>query len=99
MRVVVVLDTKTAQEMQFPSRGAANEAVNRGMADLHSTEGELGITLTPMYPGQNHPTLLPFFYIDVPDQAAAEKAIVRLSQLAAVEAAYTQPGAEPAGSL
>jgi hypothetical protein len=98
MRVVVVLDTRTAQEMQFPSRGAADEAVNRGMADLHSTEGDLGVKLTPMYPGQNHPTLLPFFFVDVPDQAAAERVVARLSQLAAVEAAYTQPGAEPPGS-
>lgn len=98
MRVVVVLDTQTAQEIQFPSRGAADESVQRGMTDLHSTEGELGIKLVPMYPGQIHPTLLPFFYVDVPDQATAEKVMARLSKIAAVEAAYPQPDAEPPGS-
>jgi len=97
MRVVVVLQPRTAQEMHFPSRAATNESVNRGMADLHSAEGELGVSLTPMYPGESHPTLLPFFFIDVPDKATAEKVVARLTQSEAVESAYTQPEAEPPG--
>ena len=99
MRVVIVLQTQTAQEMQSPSRGTANESVNPGIAELKSAEGELEVNLTPMFPGQSHPTLLPFFYVDVPDRATAERVVARLTQLAAVEAAYTQPEAEPPGSL
>lgn len=97
MRVVIVLQARTAQEMHFPSRAAANESVNRGMADLRSLEGELGVSLTPMYPGESHPTLLPFFFIDVPDKASAEKVVARLTQSEAVESAYMQPEAEPPG--
>ena len=36
MRVVIVLQTQTAQEMQSPSRGTVNESVNPGIAELKS---------------------------------------------------------------
>jgi hypothetical protein len=78
-------------------RGGTNEFANTGVADVQAAEGELGVSLTPMYPGQSHPTLLPFYFIDVPDQATAEKVIARLNQSSAVEAAYLQPDAEPPG--
>lgn len=97
MRVVVVLKAQTAQEMQFPTRGAASESVRVGITDLQSVEQELGVSLTPMYPGQTHPTLLPYYFIDVPDQATADKVVTRLSQSAVVEAAYSQPNAELPG--
>lgn len=98
MRVVVVLQAQTAREMQAPTRGGASESAIPELADLQAAEGELGVSLTPMYPGQSHPTLAPFFFIDVPDQATAESVIARLTQSAAVEAAYLQPDAELPGA-
>ena len=97
MRVVVVLQPETAQELQSPSRSRALEPGSAGTADLQAAVGELGVSLTPMYPGQNHPTLVPYFYVDVPDQATADRVIARLNRATAVEAAYQQPDAEPPG--
>jgi hypothetical protein len=64
---------------------------------LQTAEDELGVSMAPMYPDVSHPTLQPFFIIDVPDQESAEKVIARLKQSTAVEAAYLQPEAEPPG--
>lgn len=97
MRVVVVLHAQTAQELQAPARGEARESTSSGIMDLRSAEEELGISLTPMYPSHSHPSLAPFYLIDVPDQATAERVVARLTQLAAVEAAYLQPDAELPG--
>jgi hypothetical protein len=97
MRVVVVLQAETAQEMQSPMRGGSNEDLSTGATDLQSLEDELGINLTPMYPGQSHPSLAPFYFIDVPDQSTAESVISRLKQSASVDAAYVQPEAELPG--
>ncbi len=71
--------------------------MSTGAADLHALEDELGVSLTPMYPGQSHPSLAPFYFIDVPDQSTAEMMISRLTQSASVDAAYLQPDAELPG--
>ena len=97
MRIVIVLQEQTAKEMRAPSRGRDIESASVKVQELQVATGELGVSLLPMYPGVSHPTLQPFFIIDVPDQAAAEKVITRLSKSAAVEAAYLQPDAEPPG--
>lgn len=94
MRVVVVLQAQTAQELQAPARGSSSESVSAGTVDLHAAEGEMGVSLTPMYPGQSHPSLVPFYFIDVADQATAERVVARFTQSVAVEAAYLQPDAE-----
>jgi len=97
MRVVVVLQAQTAQEMQAPARSSASESASAQTVDLHVAEGEMGVSLTPMYPGQSHPSLAPFYFIDVADQATAEKVVARFMQSVAVEAAYLQPDAELPG--
>jgi hypothetical protein len=97
MRVVVVLHAQAAQERLSPTRGSATESLVAGAQELQSAEEELGISLKPMYPGQSHPTLAPFYFIDVPDQTTAEKVIARLTQSAWVDAAYLQPDAELPG--
>ena len=97
MRIVVVLQQQTAQEMRTPSRARDLEPASLEVQELQQAANELGISLAPMYPEVSHPTLQPFFIIDVPDQASAEKVITRLSKSAAVEAAYLQPDAEPPG--
>lgn len=97
MRVVVVLHAQAAQERLSPTRGGANESAAAEAQDLQNAEAELGISLQPMYPGQSHPTLAPFYFIDVPDRTTAEKVISRLTQSAWVDAAYLQPDAELPG--
>ncbi|OGO38544.1 MAG: hypothetical protein A2W35_16025 [Chloroflexi bacterium RBG_16_57_11] len=97
MRIVVVLQEQIAQEMRAPSRGRDLESTSVDAQELQVAASELGISLSPMYPEVSHPTLQPFFIIEVPDQAIAQKVITRLSKSAAVEAAYLQPDAEPPG--
>ena len=43
-----------------------------------------------MHPGQTHELLMPFFVIDAPDRAAAERITARLRELQGVEGAWTQ---------
>jgi hypothetical protein len=95
MRIVVVLQEQTAQEMRAPTRTRDLESASDDVQELQSAAHDLGVSLTPMYPEVSHPTLQPFFIIDVPDKASAEKVIARLSKAVAVEAAYLQPDAEP----
>ena len=97
MRIVVVLQEQTAQEMRAPARDRDLEPASVDVQELQQVTDELGVSLSPMYPQVSHPTLQPFFFIEVPDQAAAEKVISRISKSAAVEAAYLQPDAEPPG--
>ena len=97
MRIVVVLQEQTAQEMRAPSRTRDIAPASVEIQELQAAENELGVSLEPMYPDVSHPTLQPFFIIDVPDQASAKQVIARLTKSAAVEAAYLQPDAEPPG--
>jgi hypothetical protein len=97
MRIVVVLQELTAQEIRAPSRTRDITPASVELQELQTAANELGVNLEPMYPEVSHPTLQPFFIIDVPDQANAEKVIARLAKSAAVEAAYLQPDAEPPG--
>ena len=97
MRVVVVLQELTAQEMRAPSRTRDIKPASVELQELQTAANELGVSLEPMYPEVSHPTLQPFFIIDVPDQASAAKIIARLTKSAAVEAAYLQPDAELPG--
>ena len=97
MRIVVVLQEQTAQELRAPARSRDIESASVDVQEIEQAASELGVSLSPMYPQVSHPTLQPFFFIDVPDKAAAEKVISRISKSAAVEAAYLQPEAEPPG--
>lgn len=56
---------------------------------------ELGLSLTPMHPGESDPRLASYFTVEVTDAKAADQAIDALLQSDAVEAAYVKPRAEP----
>jgi hypothetical protein len=64
--------------------------------DLLRLVESLGHTLEPMHPGTTDPTLIPFFKLQVPDQAAADAAIAALLASEGIEGAYAVPPAEPA---
>ena len=59
--------------------------------DLLALVKRLGVDLEPIHPGARDPLLMPFFKIEVPDQAAAERVIVALSESKSVEGAYVKP--------
>ena len=81
--VSVQLDLDVARALHAQTRTPAADAVTR-VAD------ELGVTMRPMHPGQTHELLMPFFVIDAPDRAAAERITARLRELQGVEGAWTQ---------
>lgn len=63
--------------------------------NLQQEISHLGIHLTPMHPGVKDPTLASYFYVETPDQPAAERVIVQLQKQNAVEAAYLKPPEGP----
>jgi hypothetical protein len=52
---------------------------------------DLDVTLKPMHPGARDPLLTPFFTVEVPDQATAERVIAGLGESEAVEGVYIKP--------
>ena len=52
---------------------------------------EFGAALEPVHPGAEDPLLAPYFTVEVPDPATAERMIARLKNCEAVEAAYLKP--------
>ena len=63
--------------------------------ELLQAAEELGVVLRPVHPGAEDPRLAPYFMVEVPDQATAERVTRRLQQCRAVEAAYVKPPDEP----
>ena len=49
---------------------------------------ELGDLLEPVHPGAEDPLLTPYFTVEVPDSATAERVIAHLRRSAAVEGVY-----------
>jgi hypothetical protein len=52
---------------------------------------ELGVMLKPVHPSAEDPYLAPYFTVEVPDAATAEKVIEHFKHCKAVEAAYVKP--------
>jgi hypothetical protein len=75
--------------------------VRNGPADasqaLLGAAKELGVELRPIHPGAKDPYLLPYFTVEVPDPATAERVIARLRRHEAVEGAYVKPPDEAPG--
>jgi hypothetical protein len=88
MRVVVKLSAAAAKDLH---RGKATAPDARAVRKLTQ---KLGVELTPMHPGVDHPLLRSYFLAEVPDSAAAG-ALRALQACPGVEAAYPQPSAEP----
>lgn len=82
--VTVQLDLDTARALHGGTRSAATIGVQR-------VTDELGITLKPQHPGQTHQLLLPFFVVDAPDRATAERIARRLREAPGVEGAWVPP--------
>jgi len=59
--------------------------------ELLQTAEELCVVLEPVHPGAEDPHLAPYFTVEVPDLATAERVIARLQRCKAIEAAYLKP--------
>jgi hypothetical protein len=85
--VVVQLNHEAATEL-VRRKATGPERALPGMENL-------GISLDPMHPGESDPALASYFTVEVPDAAAADRAIAVLRAHDAVEAAYVKPSEEP----
>jgi hypothetical protein len=59
--------------------------------EVSQVADEFGAALEPMHPGSEDPLLAPYFTVEVPDPATAERVIVSLRNCEAVEAVYLKP--------
>jgi hypothetical protein len=64
-------------------------------ADVRAAAAQLGLSIRPMHPGVEDPALASTFYVEIPDQPAAERVITQLQQCTSVEAAYLKPPEGP----
>jgi hypothetical protein len=95
MRVMIQLQEDVALELQnqyghpksAPKRKPITEKLLNAIA-------ELGVSLTPVHPGQTHPLLASHFMVETKDRQTAEQIISRLQQFDIVEAAYFRPDNE-----
>jgi hypothetical protein len=75
--------------------GVQGRAAASSRADaVRQVADELGVALVPVHPGQTHELLAPFYFVEVPDRATAERAAKRFRQVNGVEAAWVRPPAE-----
>lgn len=70
---------------------AARQPLTAEAAALTQTLSPFGATLEPLHPHTDDAELQTQFWINVPDQVAAERIVQRLNQLNAVQAAYLKP--------
>ena len=96
MRVGVQLDLDTARELharaQAPGRKRGGAA--SGADAVQQVAEEFGVTVAPVHPGQSHELLEPFFFVDVPDLATAERVAKRLQEVRGVAGAWVRPSDE-----
>ena len=88
MYVTVILQPAVAQELhqQQPSLEASEQLIQLAQ--------ELDVLLEPVHPGETNSYLVPYFKVEVPDQATADQVISHFQALDAVEGAYLKPSAE-----
>ena len=67
------------------------QPIRNASEELSKTLAELGIELKPINPGMDDPHLAPYFTVDVPDIAMAERVISQLQHCKGIEAAYLKP--------
>ncbi len=60
-------------------------------AELMQILAPFGVTLEPLHLGTDDPELQTHFWVNVPDQAVAERILQRLHQLKVIQAAYLKP--------
>lgn len=90
MKIQIAIQVSADVARILHHRGAPTTESN----ELLKIAEELGVLLESMHPGTEDPFLVPYFIVEVPDSAAAQKAIARFRQSKAIEAAYLKPADE-----
>jgi hypothetical protein len=85
MDITIRVQTEVAFELQN------HQSNTNATQELLKTLAELEVTLEPMHPGADSPSLAPYFTVAVPNAEAAEQVLDRLQACEAVEGAYIKP--------
>ena len=86
MPIVVTVQVSPDEALALHEQTPSDET-----KDLLSLVNRLGVNLKPVHPSARDPLLIPFFTVEVPDQATAERIIAALRESKAVEGAYIKP--------
>lgn len=81
----------TVQLRQDIAERVAAEPAPSAAPEMTDVLQRHGLTLVPVDPRADDPTLRSFFRVEVPDDETARRLIEELSGLEAVDAAYVQP--------
>ena len=95
MRVELQLDPDAARELHGIGDARASGGASSHADAIREAARELGVTVAPMHPGQTHELLVPFFYVEADDRAAAERVASRLRHVRGVAAAWVRPSDQP----
>lgn len=92
MRVMIQLQEDVALELQ--NQYSHPNTAPKGKPEteqLLNAAAELGVSLTPVHPGETHPLLAPYFMVETKDRKTAEQIISRFQRFDIVEASYLRP--------
>ncbi len=96
MRIEIQLDLDTALDLQRLLTEHEGRLQPSPAASLYRTARRLGLELRPTHPGQTHPLLVPFFFVEVEGDAhRAARVAEQLRHEGGVEAAYVRPPDQP----
>lgn len=85
----MLLTVQVSDELAVALRQGTQAATEA--SELRQIADELGISLHPLHPGSDDPSLRSYFTVEVPDAAAAQRVIARLRQSPGITAAYVKP--------
>lgn len=96
MRIELQLDLDTAIDLQRLLSEPEGRREPSAAEGLHRAARRLGLELHPTHPGQSHPLLAPFFFVEVQgDARRAAHVAEQLRHERGVEAAYVRPADQP----
>lgn len=88
VRIIVQVRPELTAGLHGPAAAPGTRALVRAAESF-------GAPLRPLHPATSDPELAAWFTLEVPDEAAAERAVEELRAVGGVTAAYVKPAAEP----
>lgn len=85
--MTVIIKLKTDAALALGKKMSPTSEV----AEILAAAKETGVELKPLHPGVRDPSLMTYYYFDVPPDSNVENIVRRFRACKAVEAAYIKP--------
>lgn len=95
MRIAVQLDAATTDAVRGRLVPTGPSPRGDGPTAVEQVVARVGAVVHPVHPGVPDRLLTSYFFIEVPDTAAAVDLLDELQRTPGVDAAYVEPSAEP----